>query len=179
MAIAKTTLSKDEKKALKLFCKENSISEADLLRKMIRQVARKQLNQTEQKRAPTTLPTEGSLQMNLRLTPGEMRKVIDRRKREGFSKRTAWAVSVIRQALNSTPALSQSDIQVLRESNRELAAIGRNLNQVAHAINIDPRHGDKVTPELFEALTVHIQSHRSKTSRVLDASLNRWGLVNE
>ncbi len=174
MARAQTKLSEQEKKALRDFCKDNGLTEADLLRRMIRQILGDRVVKEDDK-APKIVK-EGSNNFTLRLTGREIRMIEKRAEKEGFTFRTTWAVAVIRQALSSDPILTHDEIQSLRDSNRELAAIGRNLNQVAHSINIDYRNSEKFTPELFDALNEHISDHRSKVAAVLDASVNRWGV---
>lgn len=178
MAIAKTGLSDAEKTALRQFCREKGVTEADLLRRMIRRILGDSIDTGEGKR-PASAVKEGSNNLTLRLNGSEIRKIERRAEEEGFSFRTSWAVAVLRQALSSAPVLTGDEVKAIRESNRELAAIGRNLNQVAHAINIDPRNEDQITPELFEELRDHLAKHREKVSNLLDLALNRWGVSNE
>jgi hypothetical protein len=178
MAIAKTGLSDAEKTALRQFCRESGVTEADLLRRMIQRILGDRIDNSGSKK-PAPVIKEGSNKLTLRLNGSEIRKIERRAEEEGFSFRTTWAVSVLRQALSSVPILTSDEIKAIRESNRELAAIGRNLNQVAHAINIDPRNEDQITPDLFEELRTHLVRHREKVSALLDLSLNRWGVVDE
>ncbi|ENB0120699.1 plasmid mobilization relaxosome protein MobC [Escherichia coli] len=42
------------------------------------------------------------------------------------------------------PVLTDEEVNTVRESCRQLGAIGRNLNQVARALNIEFRESDKL-----------------------------------
>lgn len=177
MPRAATLLSKEEKEALKLFLQEMKVSEAEFLRRVIRQVLGDRIGASKDI-TPLDIKDAGN-KFTLRMAGSEILAIENRAKKEGFTYRTSWAVSVLRQALSSAPIFTKEEIKVIRESNRELAAIGRNLNQVAHAINIDQRHEDQLTPDLFISLRDHLAEHRERVSRLLDISLNRWGVSNE
>ena len=177
MPRAAALINKEEKDALVLFLQEMKISEAEFLRRLIRQVLGDRIGTSKEKK-PLDIKDAGN-KFTLRMAGSEIRAIEERADNEGFTYRTSWAVSVLRQALSSAPIFTKDEIKAIRESNRELAAIGRNLNQVAHAINIDQRHEDQLTPELFNSLRDHLVEHRERVSRLLDLSLNRWGVSNE
>ncbi|ROO24805.1 hypothetical protein SAHL_15400 [Salinisphaera orenii YIM 95161] len=63
------------------------------------------------------------------------------------------------QAINRSPAMSQTEITELRRSRSELAAIGRNLNQIARALNIDPLATGPDADTLNAAIAA-IQEHK-------------------
>lgn len=62
----------------------------------------------------------------------------------------------------------------MRESNRELRAIGKNLNQVTRVLNIEFRESDKLKREAIEALAVRIEQHKDQVASLLSRNLNRW-----
>ena len=64
------------------------------------------------------------------------------------------------------------EIDALGESNYQLLAIGRNLNQVAKAMNEGRR--DSVTIESIERLRGIIDTHTEKVSTAIRASVERW-----
>ncbi|WP_238966468.1 plasmid mobilization relaxosome protein MobC [Vibrio alginolyticus] len=70
--------------------------------------------------------------------------------------------------------MSESEIAALRESNRELAAIGRNLNQIARTLNIEFREGDRLKLEAVEALTARIEQHKDSVATLINKNMNRW-----
>ncbi|HIG1422041.1 MobC family plasmid mobilization relaxosome protein [Klebsiella pneumoniae] len=56
------------------------------------------------------------------------------------------------------PVLTDEEVNTVRESCRQLGAIGRNLNQVARALNIEFRESDKLKQEAIEKLAERIGS---------------------
>lgn len=66
------------------------------------------------------------------------------------------------------------EIEALGESNYQLLSIGRNLNQVAKAMNEGRR--DSVTIESIERLRQIIDAHTDKVSGAIRASLERWNI---
>ncbi|WP_159332485.1 plasmid mobilization relaxosome protein MobC [Klebsiella pneumoniae] len=56
------------------------------------------------------------------------------------------------------PVLTDEEVNTVRESCRQLGAIGRNLNQVARALNIEFRESDKLKQEAIEKLDTRVGS---------------------
>ncbi|MCV0267914.1 MobC family plasmid mobilization relaxosome protein [Pseudomonas aeruginosa] len=55
------------------------------------------------------------------------------------------------------PVLTDEEVNTVRESCRQLGAIGRNLNQVARALNIEFRESDKLKQEGSVAKIVKLE----------------------
>jgi len=170
MPRAETRLSQEEKDQWVRFCSQAGASEAELLRKMIMKVSGSPAPEERQAQEEPK-----SSKITVRLTNREKRKIQDRVKTEGYSTRTAWASAAVRAALHHEPVLTEREIMALRESNRELAAIGRNLNQMARAINIDWRESEKLKLDHIEKLAGRIEHHKDQVSELLDRNMNRWG----
>ncbi len=65
------------------------------------------------------------------------------------------------------PVLTIDEITALKNSNRRLCAIGRNLNQIARVLNIEFRQSDKITKEMIELLIQRFDSHTQKVYQLL------------
>ncbi|KPY98644.1 plasmid mobilization relaxosome protein MobC [Pseudomonas syringae] len=67
-----------------------------------------------------------------------------------------------------------SEIEALGESNYQLLAIGRNLNQIARKLN----EGDPypIQKELIKGLSAIIDRHTHVVSSAIRASLEHWDL---
>ena len=92
-----------------------------------------------------------------------------------------WLVALVRsQIAPEAPQFSPHALQVLYESNRELSAIGRNVNQIAHALNLDMqqagglRRGRALVEELT-SLKAAIAAHTERVTVLCAASSARWG----
>lgn len=113
----------------------------------------------------------------LSLSESEKQAVEERARADGFTKGTAWAVALIRARLTSEPQFGFREVEVLGESNHQLLAIGRNLNQIAHAMNaarLNPNA--QYDADLVQNLADAVKKHVKKVGDALRASVNRWTL---
>ncbi|ECE2109019.1 MobC family plasmid mobilization relaxosome protein [Salmonella enterica] len=113
-------------------------------------------------------------QINIKLPAAKIDEITQRAKQEGFPSRTTWVVNVISQALDSKPVLNDEEANTIRASNRELSAIGRNLNQIARKLNIEFRDSDRMSAEAIERLSDAIEQHKTAVATFLDKSQKRW-----
>jgi hypothetical protein len=107
------------------------------------------------------------------LTPSEKAAIQERARLERCSQRR-WVIDAIRAGLTKEPQFGMKEIDALGESNYQLLAIGRNLNQVAKAMNEGRR--DSVTTKSIERLRQTIDAHTEKVSTAIRASLERWNI---
>ncbi|WP_434628211.1 plasmid mobilization relaxosome protein MobC [Pseudomonas sp. Z6-14] len=107
------------------------------------------------------------------LTTSEKAANKDRASTERCSMRR-WIVDVIRTGLTHEPQFSMSEIDALGESNYQLLALGRNLNQIARRLN--EGHYEPITVERIAALSRLIDKHTDIVSDAIRASLERWSL---
>lgn len=168
--VVKTRLSETEKKAWKSFCRMNNVSESDMLRMMIQRVS----NEVIPIKSTDLSHDKKTSKITIRLTEREHNKLVERTQKEGYVTRTKWTTSVVQAALHKEPVLTDIEINALRESNRELAAIGRNLNQTVKALNIEFREGDKLKQEAIENLMERIEQHKKQVANLLARNMNRW-----
>lgn len=110
-----------------------------------------------------------------RLTPSEYSAVEARAGAWGMTP-YSWTARLIRAHLIKAPQLSENETRVLREATRELSYVGRNLNQVAHALNMTMNAREKATMELIDGINTKVDEMRDAIKSVLDQNLNRWGV---
>lgn len=169
MPRAETRLSEEEKQAWVDFCQFAGEPEAKMLRKMIIKVSGgAEVTSPASKREPKTG------KVTVRLTESERVKLLDKIEREGYENPTKWTTALVRAALHREPVLTDDELAALRESNRELAAIGRNLNQVARALNIEFRESDKLKQEAIEKMAERIDQHKEQVAALLNRNMSRW-----
>ena len=116
-----------------------------------------------------------SARLYARLTPSEYSAVEARAGAWGMTP-YSWTARLIRAHLIKAPQLSQDETRVLREATRELSYVGRNLNQVAHALNMTMNAREKATMELIDGINTKVDEMRDAIKSVLDQNLNRWGV---
>lgn len=105
------------------------------------------------------------------LTPTERAALIERAAYDGSSPRR-WVVAAMRARLTREPQFGMRELDVLGESNYQLLAIGRNLNQIAKRLNEGGKGGP--TLEVIEELRSTIRAHTDQVNRAMRASLERW-----
>ena len=116
---------------------------------------------------------EPKVRFEILMTRSEKAAVLERSNFERCSQRR-WIIDAIRAGLTREPQFGMKEIDALGESNYQLLAIGRNLNQVAKAMNEGRR--DSVTIESIERLRGIIDAHTEKVSTAIRASLERWNI---
>lgn len=87
-----------------------------------------------------------------------------------------WMAALIQSHLMREPVLDDKQIEILRESNNELRMIGRNLNQIARAMNTRPEETDAIKLEVIKALAEIIDAHQAKVVGLIRHSQNDWGI---
>ncbi|MGY4636156.1 plasmid mobilization relaxosome protein MobC [Pseudomonas sp. TE24901] len=113
------------------------------------------------------------VRVEILLTPSEKAALLKRAEVERCSQRR-WIIDAIRAGLTNEAQFSMSEIEALGESNYQLLAIGRNLNQIARKLN----EGDStpVQAKLIEGLSETIDKHTHAVCSTIRASLERWDL---
>jgi len=129
---------------------------------------------------PDTPDEEPKIRFEILLTPSEKKAIEERAALENCSQRR-WIIDAIRAGLTGEPQFNMEEIEALGESNYQLLAIGRNLNQIARHLNAEQKESDPGKPPeepitLLEIkrLKDKIDTHVNKVSNAIRASLERW-----
>lgn len=113
------------------------------------------------------------VRVELHLTESEHRTLTPLARAEGFPV-TKWIIALIRARLLGHPQFGQLELEALARSNQQLLAIGRNLNQLAKALNTSPHDRRAFRVDLITELSSRIQSHTKTVSSVMRGNLERW-----
>ena len=114
------------------------------------------------------------VRLELRLTPRERVAIEDRCVTEGFTSANRWIVSLIRSNLQKEPEFGETGLDALYESNRLLAPLARNLNQLTRDVR---QHGIQVSPYRFrilENLQTALTAHIKVVATVISRNVGRW-----
>ena len=134
---ARTTLAENE-----------NITESALVKQLLELMLR-----TAALRAPSVadLPQNPSqdARIKVRLRPDDRLLLASRAKERGLTPATCVSVLVRAHLRNVTP-LPKDELLALKQSIAELRAIGRNLNQMSHALN----HGRESAPGVHEVMSM-------------------------
>jgi hypothetical protein len=116
-------------------------------------------------------------QLHVRFSTSELEAIKTEAARTTFHNPQAWIVAAVRGTLTRSPQFSQGELDVLTESTRQLAAIGRNLNQLVRAINTSPVELARVGAEEIETVREAIKTELRNIGALVSASADRWPLV--
>lgn len=87
-----------------------------------------------------------------------------------------WIISLVRSALTRGIAVGGSELMALGESNYELAALGRNLNQVARRLNAGVTVDSRELEMMICTLMSRMDTHRREVHALVNACSHRWKL---
>jgi hypothetical protein len=88
---------------------------------------------------------------------------------------TPWVAALVQSHVAATPVLTDAELQV-EAANRELGAIGRNINQIARALNEAHFQTERVRLDRLAELSEEIDSTREAIRSLVRASRNAWGV---
>lgn len=111
--------------------------------------------------------------MSVRLPMFQADDVIDRATSKGMSA-SRWMACLIQSHLMRDPVMGAGEIEALRASNRELRAIGINLNQIAHALNIKFEETDRIKLEVIDELITSLKENQAAIRDLVRHSQNDW-----
>jgi len=162
----------EHKQAWLDYCEANGTTPSAAFRQIVQSLL------TKQAAAPALAvaseePEKATVRKKISLTPSEAAHVEAVALAEGFSS-TRWIVALIRARLTRTAQFGQDEFVALDQSNMHLLRIGRNLNQIARALNTSPEHHHVVRVEAIEKLAATIKAHVTTTSNLVASNLFRW-----
>jgi predicted DNA binding CopG/RHH family protein len=150
------------------------LTESALLRRLVLQaIDADSLNQLPEK---TNSGHKVQKRMTIRLSSEAVNQAKIKAKARGMNPST-WVAALVKSNLSDTPVINDSEVSTLRESNRELAAVGRNLNQITKALNDAFHETDRLKLDAIKQLQITIMQNR-KDLMALVASSNRYWQSN-
>ena len=95
-------------------------------------------------------------------------------------KRAVWIRNLITANLSEKPILIDVQVNELRTANRELAAIGRNINQLTKILNrsAELKLRDRVSYQHLIDIKETVEKHKKAINAVIASSNGIWGLGN-
>lgn len=168
MPIVKAEVSNEAHKNWMDYCSAKDTKSAVLLRRYIEGITAGDIPAHSE----TVKDTKGRA-IKIAFSKKDYAAISERVKREGASSRPSWIKKIVIAELDKAPIFNNQQLQVLDESCYELNAIGRNLNQIAHQLNIDFRDSNQITRELIEGLEKKIEKHTRLVYELINQSVRR------
>lgn len=171
MPVLKALVETRTKARFRAMARERGLSESELLRMVVLAVTEEddgggQVIKPDAERVDLTRTT-------VRMPRFLMDGVHERAKANGMAP-SRWIAALVQSNLTRQPVMNAAELAGLQASNRELAAIGRNINQIAHALNSAFHETERVKLEKLAELNEAIEGHRAAIRQLVRASQDAW-----
>lgn len=166
----KTRVAADEKRQFHAAAQANGLTDSRLLEKLVRAFL---------KREPIVSPTLASQvgvrsqQAHARLTPAE-HAALGRLAAERGMSRGTYLAELFRAHAYEQPRFSVAEIDVLHCATGQLAALGRNVNQIARALNTSLDEAHRATEIDFQHMKRMLDKHRTYVSELIRSNMRSW-----
>ena len=107
--------------------------------------------------------------------PAFMIPELELRAKDHGQVQSRWISSLVQTRLMEKPVFRNEELLALLASNRELAAVGRNVNQMAKHLNASPSDIAEVRLELLHLMYGEIELLRKSILSLVAASNRAWG----
>jgi hypothetical protein len=168
------------------YCKERSLVPGAEIRDMVaarlgaskEPVAAFDATRAGEAEAAVGITDKRKERVEIRLLGSEYDRVAEYAVDGGFENLPQWLVALVRAYLTKSPQFGASDRAVLADSNRQLLAMGRNLNQIAKVIQQQGEAGSEFTVDRIEQLHRWMNRHTELVSKFIAANVERWSVGN-
>lgn len=92
--------------------------------------------------------------------------------------RGTYLANLFRAHVTRTPALCEAEINAVRQVARQLADMGRNINQIARKLNTSLEHAHLVTSVDFELIKMLIDLKADAVKNLMRANVHGWGVCD-
>ncbi|TKB23511.1 MobC family plasmid mobilization relaxosome protein [Desulfopila sp. IMCC35006] len=174
MPVLKTLVDEETKAKVVKTTKSLGLSESEFLRVIISEI----IESDKESEHKISEKTDEILTTTLaRITVRMPTFVIQKAKKRAEKKKMAlsrWIAALVQSNLLRQPVHNEREILILQASNRELAAIGRNINQIAKTLNESFYKTEAVRIDMLAELTKAIEKNKTSIDSLIRASQNVW-----
>ncbi|EHI7937663.1 MobC family plasmid mobilization relaxosome protein [Salmonella enterica] len=127
---------------------------------------------------PTNQPHDQGLKsdrVTVRFRPKHYGKLLELSSARGM-KPSSYLSNLFVVHSTQSPVFSKAELAAVREAAKELAALGRNVNQIAKAINITDEEIYQVKKLELQELSAQLNAIRAGLKDMLRANLDSWGV---
>ncbi len=165
-------IAPDLKAAFHAFAQARALTKSKLLATIVADFLNNAPAVIPVSQAPDNIKSKGVF---VRLTPfkhAELRRLAAIRNWH----RSTYLAFLLDVHLSSKPHFDGEEIEALRRVAEQLADMGRNINQFAHALNAAPGHTHPVLAADVEAMKRLIDVERTAVKNLVQNNLKSWGV---
>ena len=171
-ALIACRVTSETKARVRRLAERDGITESALLRQLLDVVLRT-ANLDEPPAMALADKVNRRGRVNMRLEPEDWRLLRERAKARGMAAAT-YSSYVLRAHMRGAAPLPKAEYTLLKQSIEQLATVGRNLNQIARAMNQGDRPAVPGRAEVAAMLKVS-EGLREHFKGLLDANDRSWG----
>jgi Bacterial mobilisation protein (MobC) len=168
--VLQARISKEDGIKFKALAAANHLTSSTFLRQIILMVLGEKSNTT----AIKADPEKRDLVKRTIYIPRFLLDAIEQRSKQQGMALSRWVASLIQSNLMSEPVVTDAELVRLRESIRELNYIGRNINQIAKALNENFHETDRVNLATLKTLEVTIDKNMDAIYEFIGAKNRAW-----
>ena len=179
MPILRARVDEELKSLFQQKAESINLSESELLRKVVLEFFAHEKNSDALADVLTAIEPDAENAENEKMTIRLPRFLVDAAKEKAKAKGMAtsrWIAALVQSSLMQKPVMVDQELTVLRSNIRELNAIGRNINQMARALNESKNNTDKVKLDNLDLLRNYLDRNIASVRGLVRASQQAWGL---
>lgn len=173
-SILSVELPGEEKVRWRDYCRAQQQTTSQMTRRVIGHLLKRQSDNSQTVCESGEQPDYTRARLELRLTHSEL-QVVRTIAGEAGASANQWVANLVRSYITRKPQLGMNELSTIAQSNSRLLAVGRNLNQIARALNRGEKTGDQ--PLIPSGLADDIAAHVKDVSAVIRANLDRWSVT--
>ena len=160
------------------YCTANGVTPSEATREVIRKLIQRSPAKPALATEVQGTRDEGGrkIRKEVRLTESEARHAERMAAAAGFSV-PLWIAALVRAQLTQNPQFGQREQELLGESNYQLLALGRNLNQIAKSLNTAPEDRRVYRIDQIDDLRASIKAHVKRVAAAMQSITERWKLI--
>ncbi|WP_140987146.1 plasmid mobilization relaxosome protein MobC [Asticcacaulis tiandongensis] len=164
---------KDLKAPWKDWCASHGLTPSEAVRQVLTAVMKGQGRGviTPRLKEARSARRGGQKRIEITLSEDEYAVLGEMAGREGMSL-SRWLQSLLRVQLGK-PQFNSAELEALVQSNRNMLALGRNINQIARHLN-SREFSDDLTSAQIDYILKEIQAHKTHLRDLLDGNAQRW-----
>jgi hypothetical protein len=147
------------------------LSESAYLRQVVHSLVNANEGLPEDVLAPMA-PLPKDLRIAIRLRPDDHHLLRDRASARSMPV-SGYVAALVRSHLHRLAPLPSAELEAFKEATAELSAIGRNLNQIAYAMNRGSTSGSP-SMELFGEMLRALTTHRDRIKGLILRNAESW-----
>lgn len=175
--VVRTPLDNNTKLSFRSAAKRRGTSEAQLLRLLIGAFLKyDDADDNDGDSIPATETKNGKFTFRL---SEKLKGDLAHRAKKSRMAVGSYLVALCCAHLRKGPFFTELEMDVLRQSNHELSAVGRNINQIARALNRSIDHADLARAKEIEQLAALIKQNRDFVRGLIIANQRAWGVSHD